>query len=50
MALDTRGYISIAVIIVYVPVFLISIYVAIRHGFTKRAGWVLLVVLSLSEY
>jgi len=47
MALDTRGEISAFVIAIYVPILIVSFLVAYRHGFSRRAGWVLLVVLSI---
>ncbi|KAI0351243.1 hypothetical protein OH77DRAFT_1498660 [Trametes cingulata] len=45
--LDARGYISIAEIVIYVPILLVAIPIAFRHGFTRKAGWIFLVILSI---
>ncbi|CCM06400.1 uncharacterized protein FIBRA_08660 [Fibroporia radiculosa] len=45
--LDDRGIISVAEIIVYSPILVWSIALTVRHGFTRRAGWVFLVLLAL---
>ncbi|KAI0363938.1 hypothetical protein BV20DRAFT_1039659 [Pilatotrama ljubarskyi] len=45
--LDARGYVSIAEIVIYVPILLVAIPVAFRHGFTRKAGWIFLVILSI---
>jgi hypothetical protein len=39
--------ISIAIIVFYVPAFLIAILLCIRHGFGRSSGWVSLVLLGL---
>lgn len=45
--LDRRGDISIAEIVVYVPVLIVSVMLVLRHGFTRRAGWIFLCILSI---
>ena len=45
--LDARGYIAIAEIVLYVPIFFIGIPIAFRNGFTRKAGWIFLVLLSI---
>jgi len=47
MGLDQRGYIAIAEAIVYVPILCIAVSLVFRYGFTKKAGWVYLVILSI---
>jgi len=47
MALDARGDVSAFVVAVYIPILIVCFLVAYRHGFSRRAGWVLLVVVSL---
>ncbi|KAI0334289.1 hypothetical protein GY45DRAFT_1318778 [Cubamyces sp. BRFM 1775] len=44
---DARGYIAIAEIVLYVPIFFIAIPIALRNGFTRKAGWIFLVLLSI---
>ncbi|RPD61451.1 hypothetical protein L227DRAFT_610462 [Lentinus tigrinus ALCF2SS1-6] len=47
MALDARGIISIVEIILYLPILVISALLALRNGFTKKAGWIFLIILSI---
>ncbi|TFK93049.1 hypothetical protein K466DRAFT_479360 [Polyporus arcularius HHB13444] len=47
MGLDARGNIAAAEIALYIPVLLIGVFLALRHGFKREAGWVFLVVLSI---
>ncbi|KAI0358995.1 hypothetical protein OH77DRAFT_1493955 [Trametes cingulata] len=47
MSLDARGYISIVVIIIYIPILLAGIILSLRHGFARKDGWVTLVLLSI---
>jgi len=47
MALDQRGDISVVEIIIYIPVLIVGVILVMRHGFSKKAGWVFLVILSL---
>lgn len=48
MGLDARGDISVAELLVYVPLLFISIFLVIRHGL-KRSGYVYLLLLSIGE-
>ncbi|KAH8120501.1 hypothetical protein DFH11DRAFT_1560345 [Phellopilus nigrolimitatus] len=45
--LDQRGDISVAIIIVYAVVFVLSLILTFRHGFSKQAGWVHLLLFSI---
>ncbi|EFR00112.1 hypothetical protein MGYG_03118 [Nannizzia gypsea CBS 118893] len=47
MAVDYRNGVAIFSLIVYLPCFFVAVYVALRHGFAKAAGWYFLVMLSL---
>ncbi|KAI0473759.1 hypothetical protein GGR56DRAFT_648839 [Xylariaceae sp. FL0804] len=47
MALTEQNGISIAEIIYYVPAGAIGVFLAVRHGFGRNAGWLYLVILSL---
>ena len=45
--LNSRGGLAIAVLLYYLVAGPFALYVAIRHGFGRQSGWVLLVVLSI---
>ncbi|KAI1360644.1 hypothetical protein F5Y08DRAFT_44953 [Xylaria arbuscula] len=47
MELTVRNDISIAQIILYVPFLAISVFLCVRHGFGRNAGWFFLVIFSL---
>ena len=47
MKLNSAGYVSIAEIVVYIPLLLLAIVVCSRHGFSKSSGWIYTVVLSV---
>ena len=49
MVLDERGDIAIAEIVLYVPILFLSIVLSLRHGATRKAGWILFAVLSIGE-
>ncbi|PSS12983.1 hypothetical protein M430DRAFT_36183 [Amorphotheca resinae ATCC 22711] len=49
MTLDYRNGVSIAEIIVYVPSLAIAVFLAVRHGFNRSAGWLFLVIFSLAR-
>lgn len=49
MGLDTRGYISIGEAIIYVPVFCLALFLALRHGFKRESGWIYLVIFAVSK-
>ncbi|KIJ34914.1 hypothetical protein M422DRAFT_34854 [Sphaerobolus stellatus SS14] len=44
--LNDFGKIAIAEIIFYIPVLLISLGVTFKHGFSRKVGWVLLVIFA----
>ena len=48
MGLDARGDISVAELVIYVPVLCVSILLVVRHGINKKLGWFFLVLLSIS--
>ncbi|EMD41591.1 hypothetical protein CERSUDRAFT_110168 [Gelatoporia subvermispora B] len=45
--LDARGDISVAEIIIYIPILILSGILVLRHGFARRAGWIFLLILSI---
>ncbi|KAI0639026.1 hypothetical protein C8Q77DRAFT_1034073, partial [Trametes polyzona] len=47
MKLDARGIISIAVIVIYIPILITGVVLSLRHGFARKEGWIYLVILSL---
>lgn len=49
MKLDKRGDVSIAEIVIYIPILIVSFILVLRHGFTRRAGWIFLLILSISK-
>ncbi|TBU41118.1 hypothetical protein BD309DRAFT_898715 [Dichomitus squalens] len=49
MKLDQRGDIAIAEIVFYVPILFLSIVLSVRHGATRKAGWILFAVLSIAR-
>lgn len=49
MALDERGDIAVAELVVYIPILFVSAFLVYRHGIRKRAGWIFLLLLSLGE-
>lgn len=49
MTLSERNNISIAQIVIYAPSLLIAIWLALRHGFGRNAGWFFLIVFSLAR-
>lgn len=50
MGLDARGDIAAAQLAVYIPVLAISVFLVSRHGFGRRAGWLFLLILSISQF
>ncbi|KAI1638872.1 hypothetical protein F4809DRAFT_659153 [Biscogniauxia mediterranea] len=49
MALTELNNISIAEIVVYIPALLGGIFLAVRHGFGRNAGWLYLIVFSVAR-
>ncbi|KAF7563754.1 hypothetical protein G7046_g402 [Stylonectria norvegica] len=47
MTLSSRGYVSIAELIVYIPAIILSAILCSRHGFTRASGWVYTLILCL---
>lgn len=47
MGLDARGIIAIVEIVIYVPILFVGGFLAIRHGFTRKAGWIFLFILAI---
>lgn len=48
MGLDARGIIAAVEIAIYIPVLIVGAFLSFRHGFTRKAGWIFLVILSIS--
>lgn len=49
MALTEQNNISIAEICIYTPALFIGIWLAIRHGFGRNAGWLYLIIFSITR-
>lgn len=49
MELSEFNYISIVQILVYIPIFAASIILCLRHGWGSEAGWLLVVIFSISR-
>lgn len=49
MGLDERGDIAILEIIVYTPILVSSGFLIFRHGLTRNAGWIFLLILSIGK-
>ncbi|CAI6093780.1 unnamed protein product [Clonostachys chloroleuca] len=47
MTLDSRGYVSIAELVVYVPAFVLAIIICVRHGIRQTSGWIYTLILCL---
>lgn len=47
MALDDHGKLAAATIAFYVPYFAIALFLTLRHGFRRDAGWIFLLIFSL---
>ncbi|KAL8829287.1 MAG: hypothetical protein Q9191_002096 [Dirinaria sp. TL-2023a] len=47
MHFDGRGGISVLELLVYIPLFVISVLICIRHGFKRSSGWVFTLLLCL---
>ena len=50
MTIDQRGGIAIAEIILYFPILILSIFLIVRHGATRKAGWIFFAILSVGEF
>ncbi|KAI1194066.1 hypothetical protein F5X97DRAFT_312000 [Nemania serpens] len=49
MGLTEHNNISIAQIVFFIPALAVSIFLCIRHGFGRNAGWFLLIIFSLAR-
>ncbi|KAH9927511.1 uncharacterized protein BXZ73DRAFT_90761 [Epithele typhae] len=49
MTFDARGIIAIVEIVIYVPILLIGFALTLKHGFSKKAGWLMLIILSIAR-
>lgn len=47
MHLDARGTISVAEVVLYVPILIIGGFLSFKNGFARKAGWIFLVTLSI---
>jgi hypothetical protein len=47
MTLGSQGYVSIAELIVYIPLGILAACVCVRHGFSKSSGWVYTAILCV---
>src|SRR6267154_5186219 len=49
MALDTQGILAAVTIVMYVPFLFLSFKVVSKYGFSRGAGWILLLVFCISR-
>ena len=49
MQLDKHGITSVTQIILYIPILAIAGILVLRHGFSRRASWVSLLILAVGE-
>ena len=47
--LDARGDISVALVCVYVPISILALILTLRHGFSRQAGWVSLLLFAVGS-
>ncbi|KAH8086652.1 hypothetical protein BXZ70DRAFT_550816 [Cristinia sonorae] len=47
MGLDARGDIAVVQLVIFIPFLAISTILVLRHGFNRRAGWLLLLIFSI---
>ncbi|KAI0757365.1 hypothetical protein C8Q80DRAFT_1225239 [Daedaleopsis nitida] len=47
MGLDAHGIIAVVEIVIYVPILFVGGYLSLKHGFTRKAGWIFLVLLAI---
>jgi hypothetical protein len=47
VALSELNKISIAIVVFYAPALLVAIWLSVKHGFGRSAGWLYLILLSL---
>jgi hypothetical protein len=44
---DTRGWVSVVELIVYIPALVVAAIICSRHGFSKSAGWIYTLILCV---
>lgn len=49
MTLDPRGIISAVELVFYIPTALLTLFLTLRHGFRRDAGWIYLLIFSLGK-
>jgi hypothetical protein len=47
MTFDSRGWVSIAELIVFIPSLLLAIFICSRHGFHRSSGWLYTLILCV---
>jgi hypothetical protein len=48
-SLNNLGKIDAAAMVIYLPIFAVSLVLVFRHGFKRDAGWIFLCIFSLSK-
>lgn len=48
MGLDARGDIAVVTVVIYIPITLVALFTAFRHGFARKGGWLTLLIFSIS--
>ena len=49
MGLDARGYISIAELVVYVPIAVVASFLVFKQAGGRKTGWIYLTLLSIGK-
>ena len=49
MAIDYRSGVSILLLIFYLPALATAIFLSVRHGFTRSAGWRFMIIFTLAR-
>jgi hypothetical protein len=47
MHINTRGYVSIAELVVFIPSLVAAVIICSRHGFHRSSGWLYTLILCL---
>lgn len=47
-SLDGFGKLAPPVIVFYIPIFIVTLILVLRHGFKRDAGWIFLLIFSIS--
>jgi hypothetical protein len=48
-SLNSYGKIDAATMVIYLPIFAISLVLVFRHGFKRDAGWIFLCIFAFSK-